>query len=67
MPMPEQASMPWMTMVFSICSALLAKAGNAASITCEIAQKVARPIIDSQMVAFSPSTWRLRRRYCSFT
>ena len=62
MPIPEQASTPWMSTVLLTPRVSLANAGKAASITWEIAQKVARPMMDNQIAELWPMTDRLRLR-----
>ena len=58
MPTPEQARMPWITTVLVTLRVSLAKAGKAASITCEIAQNVARPMIDWMIWGRSVTVFR---------
>ena len=62
MPIPEQASTPWITTVLVSPSVSLANAGKAARITCAIDQKIASPTIESQITWLSQAACRLFRR-----
>ena len=56
-----------MMTVFSIASVSLAKAGNTASTTCEIAQNRDRPITDSRITGRASADLRLCRNECAVT
>ena len=61
-PIPAQASMPWIIRVSYIPRLSLAKAGKAASMTWPIAHIIARPMIDSKITSRDLTAFRFSDR-----